>query len=300
MRKACIVLFLLAVACGRDEPPGSADSVTVAGDTAAPGAGPAASSGWDEGAGPVLLVAGERPGDVLVIYPQVQGEDGPDTLDVADYTGASATLVSRNGIVGKATLGSATELEDSACVPWPRVSTPPGTPSWTVGFVLDQVDAIGVDSVAGMAPRDSARFVADIARRASALPAIRAEEGAESFHGLPFVVNSAVRFTHADTQVAVAHVMRRVNVEANPLEEHTLLVLERGGGDDQWTVAHSDHAVGPEDTVMRTELLGVVRLRGRLTLVLALDGGDGVAYALLQRSGAGKWRQVWRSADPGC
>lgn len=300
MRKACIALLLLAVACGRDEPPGSADSVTVAGDTATPGAGSAASSGWDEGAGPVLLVAGERPGDVLVIYPQVLGEDGPDTLDVADYAGASATLVSRNGIVGKATLGSAAELEDSACVPWPRVSTPPGTPSWTVGFVLDRVDAVGVDSVSGMAPRDSARFVADIARRASALPAIRAEEGAESFHGLPFVVNSAVRFTHAGTQVAVAHVMRRVNVEANPLEEHTLLVLERPGDDDQWTVAHSEHAVGPEDTVMRTELLGVVRLRGRLTLVLALDGGDGVAYALLQRSGAGQWRQIWRSAEPGC
>lgn len=299
MRKACIVLLLLSAACDREIPPTPVDSVAVAEDTVAAPAPPRASSGWDERAGPVLLVAGERPGDVLVVYPQVPGNDGPDTLDVADYAESSAVLIARRGAVTHVTLGAAPEVEEGACIPWPRVSTPAGTPSWTVGFVLDSIDVVPLDSVAGMTPRDSARFVADIARLASTLPGIRTGERAESFHGLPFVVQSAARFTHAATETVVAQVMRRVNAEANPLEEHTLLILERKAP-APWTVAHASHAVGPEETVTRTELLGVVRLGGRLTLLLALDGGEGVSYAMLQRTSAGTWRQSWRSAQPGC
>jgi hypothetical protein len=113
-------------------------------------------------------------------------------------------------------------------------------------------------------------------------------------------VKDAARFPTNGGHTAVAHVVRRVNQEANPLEEHTLLVLERRDPTDRWSIAYSQHSAGHEETVMREELLGVVRLGGRLTLVLALDDGEGVAYALVQRVGDRRWRQVWQSARASC
>lgn len=300
MRKACIVFAAFAIACGGDDAPPLGDTPSVVVDSPQAGTERPVASGWDERAGPVLLVVGDNPGDVVVVYPHLQGESGPDTVDVEDYTGATATLIGRRGVVARVTLvpGRAGGDEDS-CQPWPHAALPQGDVQWTVGFVRDSVDAIPVDSLAGFSPRDSARFVASIARLASALPGTRSGERAESFHGLPFVVREAARFMAGDVQTAVAHVVRRVNMEANPLEEHTLLVLERRDG-EQWAVVHAQHAVGPEDTVARWELLGAVRLGGAPTLVLAVDGGEGVTYALLQRTGSGAWRQVWRSAQPGC
>lgn len=300
MRKACIVLAALAIACRGDEAPAPGDSAPVVVDSPQAGTERPVPSGWDERAGPVLLVVGESASDVVVVYPHLQGEEGPDTLDVEDYTGTSATLLGRSGVVGRATLGPARAgADEETCQPWPHAAVNPGVGPWTVGFVGGSVDAIAVDTLAGFSPRDSARFVATVARLASTLPGTRSGERAESFHGLPFVVRDAARFTEGDVQTAVVHVVRRVNMEANPLEEHSLLLLQRRDG-GEWSVVHARHAVGPEDTVARWELLGAVRLGDLPTLVLAVDGGEGVTYALLQRTGSGAWRQVWRSAQPGC
>ena len=274
----------------------------VVGSDSAPAGPPArVASGWDERAGPVLLVAGESSGEAFVVYPQLQGDAGPDTLDVTDYTGATATLIARRGTVGTVELGgSAPEPEEPTCTPWPRVTIPANTPPWTVGFLRSSVEVVPVDSLHAMPARDSARFVAGIARLASTLAGSRQGENAERFHGLPFVVKDAATFTQGEQRVAVAHVIRRVHLEATPLEEHTLLILERPVTGQQWSVAYAEHAVGPEDSVVREELLGVVRLGKQPTLILVLDSGEGVSYALVQRSESGRWRRVWRSALPAC
>lgn len=302
MRRRCIALLLLAGACGGDQPPPTpadeprpAPRPTVAGEPARP------SSGWDERAGPVLLVAGERPDEAFVIHPHLQGEERPDALEVTDYAGSAATLVGRRGIAGTVTLREAAPPSDEAqCTPWPRLSAPGMSAGWSVGFLRSGIEAIPVESLHAFASRDSARFVADVARLASSLAGMRRGEHAASFDGLPFVVKDAGRFTVDGRESAVAHVVRRVNQEANPLEEHTLLVLERQGAEAPWSITYTDHSVGPEETVTREELLGVVRLGGQVTLVLALDGGGGVGYALVQRQANGRWRQVWHSAPASC
>src|ERR671933_297310 len=55
--------------------------VTVAPPAPSPSApGAAAPSGWDPRAGPVLLVAGERPDAAIAAFPEVQGEHSAATL----------------------------------------------------------------------------------------------------------------------------------------------------------------------------------------------------------------------------
>lgn len=302
MRNACIAFLLVAAACTGDEStPATRGDDAPAPEPSVTGAPARPASGWDESAGPVLLVAGEQPDEAYVIYPHVQGDAGPDTVEVTDHAGAAATLVGRGGVTGTVVLGDAAPpTDDTACTPWPRLSAPGVSTPWTVGFVRPGIEAIATESLHAMAPRDSARFVADVARMASTLAGTRREEGQARFHGLPFVVKDAGVFTAAPLQVGVAHVVRRINQEANPLEEHTLLVLERRGPGDQWRIAYSDHSVGPEETVRREELLAAVRVGGALTLVLALDDGSGVRYAFVQRGASGGWRQTWVSAPAGC
>jgi hypothetical protein len=302
MRRLCIVLLLSVAACRDDQPAVGRDSViTAAPDTAAAPESPTVSSGWDERAGPALLIAGERAGEAIVIHPHLQGTDSPDTLEVEDFRGSSATLIARRGVVGTSSLSEPPALpDDAACTVWPRLAVSRELTGWTAGFLRPDLTAISIDSVTSMAPRDSTRFVSSIARLASSLPGLRSGIGAQQFSGLPFAVKEAGRFTVQDAEVAVAHIVRRVNQEANPLEEHTMIILERAPGADGWTAAHAEHAVGPEETVERPELLGVVQLDGRPTLVLAHDGGEGVVYSLMRREGPRTWRTLWRSARPPC
>lgn len=301
MRNACIAFFLLLAACGGERvPPPPADSTIPPSQPVIPDAPSRAPSGWDERAGPVLLVAGEQPDEVFVVYPE-QPEDESDAPEVAEYSGSEATLIGRHGVTGTAILTTApARTEEAGCSPWPRIAAPGVATPWTVGFVRAAIDAVPGESLGALASRDSLRFVADVARLASTLAGTRRGEHAVSFQGLPFVVKDAARFPTNGGHTAVAHVVRRVNQEANPLEEHTLLILERRDAADRWSIAYSQHSAGHEETVMREELLGVVRLGGRLTLVLALDDGEGVAYALVQRVGDRRWRQVWQSARASC
>src|SRR5262249_61596034 len=89
--------------------------------------------------------------------------------------------------------------------PWPAVGFP-------------------VDSVASLSPADSARRAADVARVASGL----SNDTAPAFRGLPFEVQRAGRFTIAPgIDGIVAVLVRHVNEEANPREEHIFVIAER-------------------------------------------------------------------------
>jgi hypothetical protein len=270
-------------------------------------------SGWEASAGPVLLVAAERPDAAIVVFPELQGEHAAAELrfDTTALRGAAVTLVTRAGVVSTATLGdAATRGEDEDCVGWPvlRVISPSGAPSpWSIGLLGARLAAIPLDSVASLSVTDSAALVAEVARLASTVPV---RENAARLRGLPFSVQDVRRFRAAPgVDAIVAHVVRRVHEEANPLEERTLLVAERDSGGRQqeqragrYTLALHQRTVGREETLEGSEVLAAFARRdtSQPVLILAHESEDGVRYVLLERSGARNWRVKWTSALVRC
>lgn len=301
MRNICIGLLAIVLAACDAEPPRPADSAVVPAAVDSPVAAdpePVRSS-WDAAAGPVLLVAGERPDQAIVVAPEVGGVVEPESLDVSELAGAAATLLGRGGTAQTVMLGEELASGVAACNSWPVLAAPPSTSRWSVGFLDSAVAPLAMDSLPALSRRDSLRLVSQIARLASGLEASRTGEHAARFQGLPFVVYEARRFVHDGTEVVAANVVRRVNQEAMPLEEHTLIIAERRNAGGDWRVARTERSAGREETVARHEVLGAALLRGEPLVVLSRDGGSEVRYIIRWRSG-GRWSRVWASGTSRC
>jgi hypothetical protein len=273
-----------------------------------------APSGWDQSAGPVLLVAGDRPDAAVVVFPEVQGEHAAVELrlDTASVRGATATLVTRAGTTSTATLGERTtpeEEDEEDCVGWPmvRVVSPSGTVApWAIGLVgRARLTPIPLDSVGSLSATDSAALVAEVARLASTLP----PRGASArLRGLPFFVQDLRRFRVAPgVDAVVAQVIRRVHQEASPLEERTLLIAERDSARSsdrpgRYGIAFHQRTVGSEETLEGSEVLAALTPQTALRpmLVLARESEGGVRYSLLERTGVRTWRVKWTSALVRC
>lgn len=321
LRCALVTLFVSAAnavtvaGCDRaGEPPRRDDSVTPIGPMSVPVDSPvrAVASGWEPRAGPVLLVAGERLDAAIVVFPEVQGEHAAVELrfDTTALRGTAATLINRAGLAGSAMLGERTAPdEDEDCVGWPmlRVGFPSGGPaSWTIGLVQSRLVPVPLDSVESLSPSDSAALVAEVARLASTLPV---GTTAGQLRGLPFSVQDVQRFhVSPDVDALVAHVVRRIHQEANPLEERTLLIAERdsiqqiGQRRRRYVLAFHQRAVGREETLEGSEVLAAVTPRDipRPILVVARELEGGVRYVLLERIGIRSWRVKWTSALVRC
>ena len=301
MRPACIVLLLAVVtSCTRDAPPPTRT------DTPAPGIAPVDSAPppvlalhWNPAAGPLLLVAGERPEEAIAVLPYAFGDTAPDTLDASGYVGSVATLLGRGGVVGTALLGDEDVESGATCNAWPVLSLPPRSAPWTVGFIGGEVAAYPLDSVQAMPRPDSAALVADIARLASGSRINLAGPHAEQFRGLPFVVYDARRFRHDSLEVLVAQIVRRVNQEASPLEEHTLMIAERPAGRAAWRIARVEWSVGHEESVRRQQLLAAVRVGTKPALVFTREEGSAVHH-VIQWRGTGSWSTRWASPPSRC
>lgn len=288
------------MACTPDAPP-PADSVTVVRpqDSTAPMDSSRVVSTWDPAAGPVLLVAGDRVDQAIVVSYEIDGIVEPGSLDVSELVGSAATLISRGGTSSEVTLGAEAAGAVASCNNWPVLTVPAETPRWRIGFLESAVQPIATDSVQALTGRDSTALVAQVARLASAIDQHRDGELAASFHGLPFVVTDVRRFVHDSTGVMIAHVVRRVNQEASPLEEHTLLIAERRQPDGAWSVVRSERSAGREETVARTDFLAAVRLGGSPMVAFARDSSATVRY-VVQWRGDGKWSRRWESGLSRC
>ena len=303
--------------CDRAADAPRADSAVTVPPPAPPAAAPgrAASSGWDANAGPLLLVAGDRPDAAIVVFPEVQGEHAAVELelDTAVFRGTPATLFTRAGTTGTATLGERTtpeEPEDEGdCVGWPmvRVASPSGNPGpWTIGLVGgSRLAPVRLDSVGSLSTVDSAALVAEVARLASTLPVRTA---AARLRGLPFFVQDVRRFRAAPgVEAIVAQVIRRVHQEANPLEERTLLIAERDSArprdrPGRFTLVFHQRAVGSEETLEGSEVLAAIEQlsASRPMLVLARESEGGVRYVIIERTSQRRWRVKWTSALVRC
>jgi hypothetical protein len=307
------VALVWVAGCERAGQASPGDSSVVAAPSSSDSSGAVATNvGWNAEAGAVLLVAGDVPGLAEVIFPEVTDSTFGDSalMDLAPVRGAHVTLYSRRGEVGSATVvGEDTTAQadssDDACEDWPLVrlrneSRGP-TAAWTVGLTAGHARSIPLDSIDHLGRADSARLATEVVQLANGLP----DDTAAAFRGLPFYIRTVRRFQPAPgVQALVADLSRRINQEADPREEQLLLVAERDSGKTEgpWRVGFSERASGHEGTVETHDVLAALAVGAarRPTLVLGRYVGDGVAYALLERNGAGRWELRWVSAASGC
>lgn len=263
---------------------------------------------WDAAAGALFLVHGSTPAAASVVFPEYADSTIPDRgrFDVARARGDTVDLLSRAGTIGRArvTAVSGATWNADSCIAWPEAVVQPltgGVPpaGWTAAFLAGRVQGVRLDSIEGLAPNDSARLAADLTRLVSALPG----DTATAFRGVPFAVRVAYRFVPAPgVVVVVADIVRKLNQEANPLEQHTLIVAERDSASaaGAWRAAYVDRSAGSEEAVETSDVLAAIRTSGHPAILLAREGLETTAYALLERSSDGRWRVRWTSLHTGC
>jgi hypothetical protein len=296
-----LVMMMLA-ACERTREAAPPETVaaepTLPPDTAA--IPTVSTSAWLRAAGPVLALPGGGPGDAVIVFPELTDTTLTETVrfQSARVEGLALDLFDRSGLVAQDTVARMPPHEwTEGCIDWPSASLRGAPLRWTIGFAAGRVTAIPLDSIEGMPAQDSASLAATLARIASTMP----DSGEARFRGLPFRVRTAHRFQLDDsTTVIVADLVRLLTVEANPREEHTLLITEREPRGEA-RVVYYDRRTGSEETLEAIELLGAVRLGvdAHPALVLARVGYETTAYALLERL-RGEWRRRWRSVTTGC
>jgi len=299
--------------CGKDAPEPRADSTRSVVNPAAPAGEPPPTSQsavrWNVADGSAIYLPAEG-GGALVILPPVLDDSVPKPSSAVlppDAAPGSIDLFSPAGLVGTLSVGeftATTQAEVSAgCDAWPVVPLRQATGSsplpWRIGLQHGIGSAIHTDSIGGLPRADSGVLVVAINKAAALLPL----DSSGVMRRVPFDVAAAYRFTVAgDVDVVIAVVERRLNVEASPRIERSVLVLERARGSRAFTAAWTETQYATEDDLIAVDLLGVVSMRGtqRPTAFLGQDFGDGSRIQMLQRDAVGKWSVHWWSAYTGC
>lgn len=289
-------------ACERSRPATHADSVAIPVEGVPPGAATAAHvSDWNRSAGPVLLVQGETRDEAIVLLPAEDDSLTGARLNALGNEGAAVTLFGRGGAMLTGHLGAPPQTTDMECRVWPlRGVTGAGSDnSWAIGFIGGETAPLPLDSVDVLSARDSMALAAEASRLASTVTVA----APPSFQGLRFTAHDIRRFEVSPGIAAiVAHLIRKVNQEANPQEEQTLLIAERDSGvtTGPYQLVYAERTHGLEEATTTPEVIGGVRVAGRPTLVVARDAEEGVAYALLERTGPRQWKIRWTSGLTRC
>ena len=296
---------LLWFAACRDDKPAAADSAVVIAPASEPATVPAVNPGWDTGvAGPVMLLSvPDNSASVSVVIPSMTDSTLASTsaFELDSLSGAAVELLNREGLAGSSVLVLDQQQQTpEGCVVWPKVrlSEVPPKP-WRIGFVRGVVVPLPLDSLERMSGSDSTFIVRELARLSSMV----AEGEDPAFQGLPFSVRKAFRFALPKRSVVVGDIVRRINEEANPREEHLLLIAERAAtGSDGYSSVFNSRVAGAEDAVRTSEILSAVRfVKGNTAAVIvAFDFADGGRTALIQRVSDTEWKITWRSAFSGC
>lgn len=306
--RSATLLLLLSSACDRPQPPSGGDSavVPVSPEDSVARLEELIESGWEPSAGTILVLPTADGGMIAGSLLRPEATE----LTVADTSGIGAAigtghldLFSRSGRIGGATLSvEAAPRTEPGCTAWPvaRLAIDGGTVGapWTAAYLAGMVTAIPLDSIEGLAARDSARLAADLTRLASGLP----DDTSRTFRTLPFVVWRAWRTTGLDSGFVVATLVRRVNQEDDPKEERLVIVVNTPTSEAKsWQVAWHERASGHEEELVVAEPLLAYRTAQSPDLHLLFGRDDGVALgaAVLTRA-AGAWRVLWESAVAGC
>ena len=310
---ACLFAFVLVSGCER-KPPAKLPDTSASSPQAPPPITPVVRtvvtpSTWDTSAGPVMFVRGNSTAEAYVIFPTITDSTPSDAVhfDSALARNTTVELFQRAGGGEAARVGALAggEWDADQCIEWPAAklqttATTDATTGWTVAFLKGRAKPLALDTVEALPHADSAKLAADVTRLVSTVP----NDTARTFRGIPYSVRTAYRFTPAPgVEAVVADVVRTLNQEANPLEEHTLVVGERPAGSNApYRLAYREVTAGSDETLESSDVIAAVQLGApmHVDLVLAREGYESNAYALLERQMDGSWKLRWTSAHTGC
>ncbi len=311
--RVLIVATLALVACAKDQPEPKAtvgvvarvDSVLPTDSVVVP-----VVAQWEASNGSALYLPGEG-GVAQVVLPPVMDDSVPRPDSAAIPAGvapASVDLFAPAGKLGTMTLGeyasTTQQAVGEACDAWATVpvrEASGGTPApgWRLALQSGVAEPIASDSLGSLSRSDSAMLVVEINKAASMLPL----DSADVLRRVPFGVTKAYRLRFAgDVDAVIAVVERRLNSEAAPRVERTVLVLERPPKVKRFSAVWRDTQYATEDDLVAVDLLAVVTFvgTGRPSVFLGQDFGDGSRVEMLQRSAGGIWSLRWSSAYTGC
>lgn len=300
-----MALMLIAAlgACERRKPARRAESAVPSGRSSDSMTARRQLNGWNLAAGPALLVQSARRDEAVVLFPSPNDSVAVAQLDSASVNDAPVVLLGRGGLRLSAQLGDQSSEVTDNCERWSlqAINGAPESSTWAVGFVEGNVATVPLDSVDVLSQRDSMALIAEASRLASAVTT----PTGSSFQGLRFTVLDVRRFSAAPgVQAMAAHLVRRVNQEANPQEEQTLLIAERDSGvtSGPYHLVYAERVHGREEKVVTPEILAALRIGGSpyASLVVARDSDDGMVYSLLERVGPRGWRVRWTSGVTRC
>lgn len=298
----CLVV-LVAAAC-QDKP--SATSVDSAASRVASRptlTGSAGQTGWDSTAGLVMIIAMSRGSpNVAVVLPGLTDSALAATshFELAALSSTPLELFGSRGLTGSSLLQVSSQGSSSTgCVSWPTGSLTRAQPAgWRVAFEKGRAIGLPLDSIEAMTSADSSRFVTSILEAMSSLN----NEVNSAFRGIPYFVRKGYRLALPSSSVLIAEAVRRINEEANPREEHLLLLTERPKGSAAYRVAFYKRSAGAEESLETSEILAALRFTAtnRPTIVISFDHEDGGKIGLLGRVSETAWRIVWKSAYTDC
>jgi hypothetical protein len=299
-------------ACAKDAPPPqktiAADSV-VAIVPPVDSPPPLSVRGWNGAEGPAVYLPGEG-GVAQVVLPPIVDDSVPRpsrAVVPAEAAPATIDLFAPSGLIARVAVGefvstAQPEVAES-CDAWPvvpiRESAAAAQRTWRVALKSGVADPLTSDSIGGMARADSSQLSVDISRAVATL----ASDTSGVLRQIPFGVRKAHRIRLADgTDVVLAVVERRLNVEASPRVERTVVLLESQKPAKGFKVAWHTTQFATEDELIAVDLLGAVILRSssQPTVFLSQDFGDGSRIQMLQRVGVRLWALRWSSAYTGC
>jgi hypothetical protein len=288
-------------ACSTDKKP-AADTTTVLPAAANQPAVTSVNTGWqDTISGPALVLpVTDNSAAVSIVLPMMNDSmlSRDSTVSGDSLLGTTVDLFDRSGPAGVAQLSSRGQSAPAeGCLAWPVLSLrDPITKAWQVGFKAGIAASIPLDSLEGAASADSVLITTELARLASALPA----SNDPAFQGLPFSVRKAYR---TKQNILIGDIVRKINEEANPREEHLLLIAEPNPTDRAHyvTVFHS-RAAGSEEAVRTSDVLAAIQFvrNKRTALVVSFGYENGNRAVLIERMSNNNWKVTWRSAYTGC
>lgn len=296
-----VLSIVVFAACRGEKPRVNPDSASVM-NARQTVTGLTSATGWDSTAGSFMVIPGSDSANAAIVLPGLTDSLLSSTkhFELNGLENTALDLFSLRGFVGSSVLHVSSQLaETGGCLTWPEGRFTGVVPTqWRVGLVAGRARAIEVVSIDAMQGRDSITLISDVLDIASRLP--RGRDAA--FRGIPFSVRNAYRLVGPESSVIVAEVVRKINEEANPREEHILVVAERRSTAGGYQLAFHMISAGVEESLETTDLLAAIKIArtGHLAIVVSFDYEDGGKIGLLEKISETTWQLVWKSAYTSC
>lgn len=297
-----IVAGLLCITACRDTQTKQSPDSTKASSHDPVVTGLASQSGWDSTAGPFMVIQASKDStDAALVLPGLTDSSLASTghFELGALRNTPLDLFNVQGLVGSSILNVVSQSVDPAgCPNWPRGQLAASVPGgWKVGLEKGRATGMQLRSMDGMQGEDSARLISEVLNIATHLTG-----GGTAFTGIPFSVRKAYQLETPALSLIVAEIVRRINEEANPREEHLLLLAERQAGEGNFHIAFHTRSAGAEESLETSDVLAGFTLikSGRPAVAVTFDYEEGGKIGLLERVSQNEWKLVWKSAYSGC